>query len=71
MLCAVNIGREPVKSRLAVDWKRLAASPGPLLDLWSGKTYTEQGQAEAVIPGQGMMLLVKKQPGPAGPAKEK
>ena len=71
LLCAVNIGREPVKSRLVIDWKKLAASPGPLLDLWSGKSYTEKELAEAVIPGQGMMLLVKKHPGPAGPEKKK
>ena len=65
LLCVVNTGREPVPTGLKIDWKKLNAAPGELMDLWSRRVFTEKDLAEYVLKGQNFMLLTPRVSGEA------
>ena len=65
MLCVVNTGREPVQTGLKIDWKKLNAEPGELMDLWSKRIFTEKELAEYVLNGHNFMLLTPRKQGEA------
>jgi hypothetical protein len=59
MLCPVNTGREPVRTGLKFDWKKIGiAAPSVMTDLWTGKFFTEQELENYQLKGHNFMMLV-------------